>query len=107
MNRPLASTRYPGGSSGRFFYQLLVTGITIFLSTSYMDEAERAHRVGLLHRGRLMLADTPRAVKENFRGELLEARNGNLHRAKTVLTGQPLVRAAAAHGRPADDYGGT
>jgi ABC-2 type transport system ATP-binding protein len=76
----------------QILYQLLVAGITIFLSTSYMDEAERAHRVGLLHRGRLLLADTPRAVKENFQGELLEARNGNLHTAKRILTGHPLVR---------------
>jgi ABC-2 type transport system ATP-binding protein len=76
----------------QILYQLLVSGITIFLSTSYMDEAERAHRVGLLHRGRLLLADTPRAVKESFQGELLEARNGNLHAAKRILTGKPLVR---------------
>ena len=76
----------------QILYQLLVTGITIFLSTSYLDEAERAHRVGLLHRGRLLLADTPRAVKESFRGELLEARNGNLHQAKNLLSGHPLVR---------------
>jgi drug efflux transport system ATP-binding protein len=76
----------------QILYQLLVTGITIFLSTSYMDEAERAHRVGLLHRGRLLLADTPRAVKENFRGELLEVRDGNLHQAKKLLEGHPLVQ---------------
>ncbi len=76
----------------QILYQLLVSGITIFLSTSYMDEAERAHRVGLLHRGRLLIADTPRAVKGSFRGELLEARNGNLHTAKKILTGHPLVR---------------
>ena len=66
----------------QILYQLLVSGITIFLSTSYMDEAERAHRVGLLHRGRLLMADTPRAVKGSFQGELLEARNGNLHTPK-------------------------
>ncbi len=76
----------------QILHQLLVTGITIFLSTSYMDEAERAQRVGLLHRGRLLLADTPRAVKASFRGELLEARDGNLHKAKVRLQGQPLVQ---------------
>ncbi len=76
----------------QILYQLLVSGITIFLSTSYMDEAERAHRVGLLHRGRLLLADTPRAVRGNFQGELLEARNGNLHGAKKIFEGHPLVR---------------
>jgi ABC-2 type transport system ATP-binding protein len=76
----------------QILYQLLVTGMTIFLSTSYMDEAERAHRVGLLHRGRLLLADSPRAVKGSFQGELLEVRDGNLHNAKRILTGHPLVR---------------
>jgi ABC-2 type transport system ATP-binding protein len=75
----------------QILYQLLVAGITIFLSTSYMDEAERAHRVGLLHRGRLLLTDTPRAVKMSFQGELLEVRHGNLHQAKKILTGHPLV----------------
>ena len=34
-------------------YGLLGAGLTIFLSTAYMDEAERAHRVGLMHHGRL------------------------------------------------------
>lgn len=76
----------------QILYQLLVAGITIFLSTSYMDEAERAHRVGLLHRGRLLLADTPQAVRGNFQGELLEARNGNLQAARRTLMGHPLVQ---------------
>jgi ABC-2 type transport system ATP-binding protein len=76
----------------QILYQLLVSGITIFLSTSYMDEAERAHRVGLLHRGRLLLADTPRAVKGSFQGELLEARDGDLHKVKKTFVEHPLVR---------------
>ncbi len=75
----------------QILYQLLVSGITIFLSTSYMDEAERAHRVGLLHRGRLLLVDTPRGIKENFQGELLEARHGDLQAARRILQNQPLV----------------
>lgn len=76
----------------QILYQLLVSGITIFLSTSYMDEAERAHRVGLLHRGRLLLVDTPRGIKENFQGELLEARHSDLHTARKILAGHPLVQ---------------
>lgn len=82
----------------QILYHLLVAGMTIFLSTSYMDEAERAHRVGLLHRGRLLVADTPRAVKESFQGELLEARGGNLPEVKRILTGHPLVRQVALVG---------
>ncbi len=44
-------------------YQLLKDGITIFMTTAYLDEAERANRVGLMHRGRLIRCDTPEALK--------------------------------------------
>jgi len=44
-------------------YQLLRDGITIFMTTAYLDEAERANRVGLLHKGRLIRCDTPEALK--------------------------------------------
>lgn len=47
-------------------YQLLKDGITIFMTTAYLDEAERANRVGLLHQGRLIRCDTP----EKLRGPL-------------------------------------
>jgi len=73
-------------------YRLLGAGITIFLSTSYMDEAERAHRVGLLHQGSLLLVDTPRGIRSAFRGELLEARNGDLPRVRRLLSQHTLVR---------------
>lgn len=72
-------------------YRLLASGITIFLTTSYMDEAERVHRVGLMHRGRLLLTDTPRGIKDTFQGELVEVRNGNLLRARQILQEHPLV----------------
>jgi ABC-2 type transport system ATP-binding protein len=44
-------------------YQLLQDGITIFMTTAYLDEAERANRVGLLHQGRLIRCDTPEILK--------------------------------------------
>src|SRR5438105_8194891 len=44
-------------------YQLLQYGITIFMTTVYLDEAERANRVGLLHQGRLIRCDTPEVLK--------------------------------------------
>jgi len=47
-------------------YQLLRDGITIFMTTSYLDEAERANRVGLMHRGRLIRCDTPETLKGNL-----------------------------------------
>lgn len=44
-------------------YQLLKDGITIFMTTAYLDEAERANRVGLIHQGRLIRCDTPEVLK--------------------------------------------
>jgi ABC-2 type transport system ATP-binding protein len=79
-------------------YGLLGTGLTIFLSTAYMDEAERAHRVGLMHHGRLLVVDTPKAIKGSFQGELLEARAANLWTARKVLDEHPLVRLTLAMG---------
>ena len=82
----------------QILYQLLETGITIFVSTAYLDEAERAHRVGLLHRGNLLIAGNPRKIKAAFEGELLEVRTPNLHAAKKLLTGHALTRQVLATG---------
>ncbi|MGB8992197.1 MAG: ABC transporter ATP-binding protein [Desulfobaccales bacterium] len=79
-------------------YNLLGAGLTIFLSTAYMDEAERAHRVGLMHRGRLLVVDTPKAIKESFVGELLEVRAADLWAARKLLSRHPLVRGSLAMG---------
>jgi ABC-2 type transport system ATP-binding protein len=78
--------------------RLLTGGLTIFLSTAYMDEAERAHRVGLMHDGKLLIVDTPKALKASFQGELLEARASDLRIARKVLTGNPVVLQALAMG---------
>ncbi len=82
----------------QILYQLLRTGMTIFLTTAYMDEAERAGRVGLMHKGRLLVADTLNNLKAGFQGELLEVRGDDLRAAKKVLAGNPLARHVLAMG---------
>ena len=79
-------------------HELLKTGVTIFLATPDMDEAERAHRVGLMHQGRLLLAASPQDLKEAFAGELLELRTPDLRAARRILTGQPYLRQVLAMG---------
>jgi ABC-2 type transport system ATP-binding protein len=79
-------------------YELLKGGMTIFLSTAYMDEAERAHRVGLMHQGRLLTAETPQAIKGAFEGELLEVRAKDLRAAREALKDQALARQVLAMG---------
>src|SRR5580704_16580253 len=44
-------------------YQLLKDGITIFMTTAYLDEAERCNRVGLMYRGRLIECDSPEKLR--------------------------------------------
>jgi ABC-2 type transport system ATP-binding protein len=44
-------------------HDLVAKGLTVFLTTAYLDEAERCDRVGLVHRGRLIRCDTPEALK--------------------------------------------
>jgi ABC-2 type transport system ATP-binding protein len=44
-------------------YQLLKDGITIFMTTAYLDEAERCNRVGLMHKGKLIRCAAPDVMK--------------------------------------------
>jgi ABC-2 type transport system ATP-binding protein len=66
----------------RVLYRLLRQGVAILVTTAYMDEAERCHRVGLLHEGRLLVEGTPVQVRERLS-----------HRILAVFTDRP--RAAA------------
>ena len=47
----------------RILYELVSEGVTILTSTAYLDEAERCHRVALLHQGKLLFCDTPANLK--------------------------------------------
>jgi len=53
-------------------YQLLQDGITIFMTTAYLDEAERCNRVGLLHKGKLIRCETPEEMKRTTSSPNLE-----------------------------------
>ncbi len=69
----------------RILYQLLRERVTIFVSTAYLDEAERCSRVGLMHQGRLLACDTPAGVKRLMKGTLLEVRCARAREAVSVL----------------------
>jgi ABC-2 type transport system ATP-binding protein len=72
----------------RILYQLLREKVTIFVSTAYLDEAERCNRVGLLHEGRLLACGTPAEVKKLMRGAILEIQTDEPRKAVTVLKGR-------------------
>jgi ABC-2 type transport system ATP-binding protein len=78
----------------RILYQLQQERVTIFVSTAYLDEAERCNRIGLLHEGRLMACDTVDGVKGLLEGALLEVRCGDSRRAAGILKRADLGRVA-------------
>jgi ABC-2 type transport system ATP-binding protein len=67
--------------SRREFWEILQSlvreGVTVLVSTPYMDEAEWCTRVGLLREGRLVADDTPVRLKERFPYTLVEVRSSD------------------------------
>lgn len=55
----------------KILYSLLGEGIAIVMSTAYLDEAERCHRVALLHQGHILFCDAPSNLKMNLRGAVV------------------------------------
>ncbi len=78
----------------RILYQLLAEKVTIFVSTAYLDEAERCGRIGLLHQGRLLACDTPEGVKRLMQGTLLELRCEGIRQAGSLLRAAGLGKVA-------------
>lgn len=56
----------------KILYGLLKEKVTIFCSTSYLDEAERCRRVGLMHKGKLLRCSSPEAIKQECGARTLE-----------------------------------
>ena len=78
-------------------YSLLGEGVTILNSTAYLDEAERCHRLALLHNGRLLLCDEPEVLKEHMPGAVLSIVSSHARNLRddlrhvTGVTGTVLV----------------
>ncbi len=91
--------------SRREFWQLIYTmtkpGITVLVTTHYLDEAELCQRVGFISRGRLVALDSPGRLKQtHMQGRVLEITCSDPERALRVLKavqqrgGSPLLEAA-------------
>jgi ABC-2 type transport system ATP-binding protein len=71
--------------------QLSSQGITILLATPYLDEAERCHRVALMHEGRIHRTGTPAELRESVGLARLEVRAANLRRAAEALAAREEI----------------
>ncbi len=73
-------------------------GMAVLVSTPYMDEAERCGRVGLIHRGRLLVEGPPRALLDGLEDETYEVAGGERDAVDAALARLPEVRAASPAG---------
>ncbi len=88
--------------SRREFWKLLSEflshGITIVMTTPYLDEAERCSRVGLIHQGRLLALDAPEHLRARYPGRVVEMIAEPQARAIAVLKAAPGVGDVHAFG---------
>ncbi len=71
-------------------YDLVEQGITLVVATPYMDEADRCHRVALMHRGRMLRCDSPDALRASVTGVVWELRSPALSHAQQLLSRSAL-----------------
>jgi ABC-2 type transport system ATP-binding protein len=88
--------------SRREFWDILtelhLAGVTILISTPYMDEAERCTRVGLMFEGKIVVCDKPEKIKELVEGELLELWPDRLWEAIPIVERIPGVLEVQTYG---------
>ena len=88
--------------SRREFWDLLtevhLEGVTIVISTPYLDEAERCTRVGLMYRGEMIACDTPSRLREGIGAVVLEAQSDQALAARRAVEANAGVLTASTHG---------
>jgi len=75
----------------RILYSLLEKGVTILVTTAYLDEAERCQRIALLHEGRLLFCDTPARLKANLAGGVLAIVSNQARELGKFLANNELI----------------
>ena len=88
--------------SRREFWEILtdlhLQGVTLVVSTPYMDEAERCSRVGLMYQGRMVVCDTPEKIKAMTEGDLIALWPSDLRRARQILAALEGVLEVQTYG---------
>jgi ABC-2 type transport system ATP-binding protein len=82
----------------RLLSEFLSQGITIFMATPYLDEAERCSRVALMSQGRILALDDPNALRTAFPDDLLELVADKQDIAAQIVGSDPEVRDVQAFG---------
>lgn len=78
--------------------RLVEEGITVVVTTHYMDEAELCDTLGFIYQGRLIACGTPQAIKQRFHKPVVEGEVGDLRRATDLLADWDVVEEVARVG---------
>ncbi len=78
--------------------RLKATGMTVLVSTPYMDEAARCDRIALIRDGRFLQTDAPASVIASYRGSLFSVKGSDRYRLLRALRGIPGARSAFPFG---------
>jgi ABC-2 type transport system ATP-binding protein len=79
-------------------HEMVGEGITVIVSTSYLDEAERCDRVMLLNEGRALALDRPEQLQASLEGTMIQLRSDRPRVAREVLRGANGIRTVALFG---------
>jgi len=79
-------------------YELVRDGLTVVVATAYLDEAERANRVGLMHLGNMIRCDAPAKLRTELEQACYSVTSADLRKTRELLTGQPGVVAVQPSG---------
>jgi ABC-2 type transport system ATP-binding protein len=79
-------------------YQLVKDGLTVVVTTAYLDEAERCNRVGLMHRGQMIRCEAPDVLRRHWEDACYEVRTGDSRRAIPILQNHPGVVSVETSG---------
>lgn len=94
----------------KILFELKEEGVTIFVSTPYMDEAERCDEVGLIHRGKIIKKDRPSNIINDFQKYIICIYSDDNYRAKDFCSSLDYVEDAYLLGEElhlvVDDYEG-
>jgi len=82
----------------KILYGLLKEGVTIMVSTAYLDEAERCTRIGLMHKGKILIEDVPKNVRSSLQQPMIEVWSDNARSSVELIKKLGGVTSVSLYG---------
>jgi ABC-2 type transport system ATP-binding protein len=82
----------------KILYDLLKEGVTILVSTAYLDEAERCTRIGLMHNGKILIEDEPKNIRNSLHLTMIEVWSDNARSALEQVRHMDGVHSVSLYG---------